>query len=89
MIKKCISIEPKYKIAVRHIYDTETRIEYREIICNEHFIDVGVVPTPRNKKEQFIHDICHGVLMRYSLLSIIDYSLRNFFDKWQGWEPKT
>lgn len=83
-----VSIEPKTQHKSKGIFDHLEQVEYREVICNDEFLSLGVCPTPKNKKEQFKHDILHGLLMNYPIFKVIEYSIRNYFDHWKNWDAR-
>lgn len=77
--------EPKYGFELKGLYDAKTGTQYEEILYNKDFINIGIVPTPKNKIQHFKYDILHGLLMGYNIFAVIEYAIRYYFDYWVGW----
>jgi hypothetical protein len=58
---------------------------YVEEIHNSQFITIGIVLAPRNDREMFVYNFCHGILMRYSLMGVLEYCIRDYLNNWSGW----
>lgn len=42
----------------------------------DDYMHLGHAPWPRNRAEWLVHDICHGLIMRYPLWKVVGFSIQ-------------
>lgn len=65
-----------------YILDIKTGKIYFDEIETEDLMPMGYCPKIKNKNQRLKHDILHGLIMNYSLLDVIIFSIKNYFDLW-------
>lgn len=45
------------------------------------WVHLGYAPEPASRWRWLVHDVAHGVLMRYRLTAVLSWSLRRFVER--------
>jgi hypothetical protein len=50
-----------------------------DVVTDDHWQYVGHIPAPKTRLGRFVYNIIHGLAMRYRLLPVLAFSLRELF----------
>jgi len=52
---------------------------YFKVLQDERWLPVGYIPRPQTRRGWFLYHLAHGLAMRYRLLPVLAYSLKEAF----------